>query len=60
MTLHDKWAYTYERHHRDVPVLSVILRERSASPRMGGSTCGRTAESESGASPCPHQKHAYF
>ena len=39
-----KWAHTYERHHRDVPVLSVILRERSASPLMGGSTCGRSAE----------------
>ena len=43
MTLHGNWAHTYERHHKDVPVLSVILRERSASPRMGGSTCGRTS-----------------
>ena len=30
---------TYERHQRDVPVLSVILSERSASPLVGGSTC---------------------
>ena len=30
---------TYERHQRDVPVLSVIRSERSASPLLGGSTC---------------------
>ena len=31
-------ARTYVRHHKDVPVESVIRRERSASPLPGGST----------------------
>ena len=35
---------TYDRHHRDVPVLSVILSERSASPLLGGSTCSRARQ----------------